>query len=243
MNKVNAIDHLSVSSIGKAMNCPRSWWCSYVLKKDRPSSGAAQFGSQYDKIIGKRLNTKCHKDDPITGSLAPGVEDAVTGYLSQPHAFRSATDSQMPIYISPSEWNVMAEMLGFWSEIPYPITGYIDLYDSKSRSLTDLKTSSSKRKSFMWGVQVLIYSLATQANSAGIHLMTKTKTPAYYDMPVPVTPDSQRWAMQIFAHQAALIKQWLVEGAGEHLPRVPDYYCSWCAEELECPACNIILGG
>lgn len=243
MNKVNAIDHLSVSSIGKAMNCPRSWWASYILKKDRPSGGAAQFGSQYDQIIGKRLNTKCHKEEPVTGGLADGVEEAVNGYLSQPHAFRSATDSQLPIHISPSEWEVMAEMLGMYSEIPYPITGYIDLYDSNKRALVDLKTSSSKRTTFMWGMQVLIYSLATQANEARIHLMTKTKTPAYYDLPVPVTPTSQQWAMQIFAHQAALIKQWLVEGAGEHLPRVPDYWCHWCAEELECPACNIILGG
>jgi hypothetical protein len=175
--------------------------------------------------------------------LADGVEEAVNGYLSQPHAFRSATDSQLPIHISPSEWEVMAEMLGMYSEIPYPITGFIDLYDSNKRALVDLKTSSSKRTTFMWGLQVLIYSLATQANEARIHLMTKTKTPAYYDLPVPVTPTSQAWAMQIFAHQAALIKQWLVEGAGEHLPRIPDYYCSWCAEELECPATNIILGG
>ena len=243
MNKVNAIDHLSVSSIGKAMDCPRSWWCSYILKKDRPSSGAAQFGSQYDQIIGKRLNTKCHKEEAVSGGLADGVEEAVNGYLSQPHAFRGATDSQLPINISPSEWGVMAEILGMYSEIPYPITGFIDLYDSNKRALVDLKTSSSKRTTFRWALQVLIYSLATQANEAEIHLMTRTKTPAYYRLPVPVTPTSQAWAMQIFAHQVALIKQWLVEGAGEHLPRVPGFYCEWCAEELECPATNIILGG
>lgn len=242
MNKLNVIDHVSVSSIGTAMSCPRQWWAKYVLKLDKPSGEAANFGSQYDQIIGKRLNTKCHKEDQMS-ELCEGVEEAVTGYLCQPHAFKTATDSQVPINISPAEWEILAEMHGFYSEIPWPITGFIDLWDAKNRIIVDLKTSKAKRTTFMWGLQVLIYSLAMQSKEARIHLMTRTKTPAYYDMMVPVTQDSVRWAMQLFSHQAMQIKQWLIEGAGDHLPRIPDYYCGWCPEELHCPAGNIILGG
>jgi len=236
------IDHYSVSSINLAANCPRAWWAKYVLKLDMASSMAANFGSQYDQLISKKLGCKVHKDDKI-GPVADGVEDAVTGYLCQPHAFKQATDAQMPINILPGQWQVLAEMHGFYASIERPITGFIDLYDANERVVVDLKTSGSKRTSFNWALQVLIYSLAKQANQAKVHLMTKTKVPAYYEFTVPVTAESKRWAMQVFTNQANQIERWLKNGAGDELPRTPDYWCSWCPESLTCPAMNLILGG
>jgi len=203
---------------------------------------AASFGSQYDQMIGKRLKVICMKEERESAPV-DGVEEAVAGYLSQPHAFLTATHSQVPIHITPGQWNVMAEVYGFYAEISKPIIGFIDLFDENTRELNDLKTSSAKRTSLWWAVQVLTYALAKQANKAGIHLMTRTKVPAYYNFIVPTTPENFKWAMQILTHHANLIEGWLRDGAGDHLPRTPDYYCGWCAEKLSCPAQSVILGG
>lgn len=242
MNKSNLIDHYSVSSINLAADCPRSWWAKYVLKLDTVSSGAASFGSQYDQMIGKRLKTICMKEEKM-GAPIEDVEEAVSGYLCQPHAFLDATHSQVPIHITPNQWNVMADIRGFYAEIKKPIVGYIDLFSDKTRRIVDLKTSSAKRTNAKWAMQVLIYSLAKQANEARIHLMTRTKVGAYYDFMVPTTEANYIWAMKVFTHYANLIEGWLEEGAGDHLPQTEGYFCSWCPERLTCPTQSVLLGG
>lgn len=181
-------------------------------------------------------------DKPI-GTLVEGVEDAVSGYLCQEHAFRTATQSQVPINITPGQWEMMGEIHGFSAEIARPIVGFIDLYDPATRSLIDLKTSSAKRTSWTWAMQVIIYAMAKQANSARIHLMTRTATAKYYDFLVPVNKTNIKWAMQAFTHHANMIEQWLADGAGDHLPRTPDYWCGWCPAKMDCPAQAVILGG
>jgi len=237
-----SIDHYSVSSVTTAMGCPRQWWCKYQLKMDAPAGEAASFGSQFDQMVSKRLGCKIHKDDK-PGSPVEGVEEAVAGYLSQPWAMKSATDAQMPINISPGQWGVIAEMNGLYSEIQRPIIGFIDLFDAANRVVVDLKTSSSKRTSENWALQVLIYSIAKQASEAKIHLMTRTKVPAYYEFMIPINPRSTKWAVQLMSYWIANIERWLKDGAGDELPRTPGFYCSWCPEALECPAQSLILGG
>lgn len=234
------IDHYSVSSINQAASCPRGWWVKYVLKQEQPSSDAASFGTQYDQVVSQRLGCIAHKESKM-GGLIEGVEEAVSGYLCQPHALKSATHAQVPINITQGQWGVMAEIHGFYAEIKHPIVGFIDLYDAANRTIVDLKTSKSKRTTPGWAMQVLIYALAKQANSARIHLMTRTKVPAYYDFNVPVTRDSYRWAMQLFTYWANQIDQWIENGAGDELPRLPDYHCSWCPEALVCPATNLLV--
>ena len=236
------IDHLSCSSINLAINCPRSWWAKYMLGKSVPSSEAASFGSQYDVVVSKLIGAKTHKEEK-PGSILPGVQEAAELYLEQGHAFKDATDSQVKIDISPGQWAYLGEMLGIPTEIKFPITGFIDLFDRETRKLIDLKTSSSKRTSASWALQVLIYSLATQATEAGIHLMTRTKTPAFYNFLVPVSDDNLRWAMNLFTFYANLIEGWIETGAGEELPRQEGFWCSWCPENMECPAKHVILGG
>jgi CRISPR/Cas system-associated exonuclease Cas4 (RecB family) len=236
------IDHVSCSSINLAIQCPRAWWAKYVLGKSVPSSEAASFGSQYDTVVSKLIGAKNHKEEK-TGEILPGVEEAAQMYMEQDHAFKSATDSQVKINIAPGQWAYMGETLGIPTEISFPITGFIDLLDTNSRSLVDLKTSSSKRTSASWAMQVLIYAIATQANEARIHLMTRTKTPAFYNFMVPVSEDNLRWAMNLFTFYTQQIEKWLNAGAGEELPRQEGFWCSWCPENLECPAKHVILGG
>ena len=237
-----SIDHYSVSSVTTAMSCPRQWWCRYLLKLDTPAGEAASFGSQFDEEVSKRLGCKVHKEGK-PGARVEGVDEAVAGYLSQPWAMKSATDAQLPINITPGQWGVIAEMSGLYSEIQRPIIGYIDLFDANSRTVVDLKTSSSKRTSENWALQVLLYSIAKQAREAKVHLMTRTKVPAYYEFMVPINPRSTRWAVQMMSYHIAQIERWLKDGAGDELPRTPSYSCSWCPEALECPAQNLILGG
>lgn len=235
------IDHHSISSITTAMSCPRQWWGKYVLKLETVSGEAASFGSHFDQSVGAALKTKVHKEEKRQYLPNPDVEEAVRGYLSQPWSFKEAADSQYPINITPGQWGVIAEMHGLYSEIKYPIIGYIDLINRVERKLVDLKTSSAKRVSFYWPLQVLTYSEATQAQTAEIHLMTRTKVPAYYRILVPVTNESRKWAVQIVSYWIARIEEWLERGAGEELPRYPDYHCNWCAEALKCPAKNLTL--
>ena len=242
---MHKIDHYSVSSINLAANCPRSWWSKYILKQDSESGEAASFGTEYDQCIGAKLGCTNHKPDGKSSNWSYNVEVAADSYLLQPHAFRQATDTQLKITVSPAQWNIMAETYGFYAEIRYPIIGYTDLYDRVNRVVVDLKTSSAKRAPYNWALQVLIYALALQANDARVHLMTRTKVPAYYDFKVPVTPDTLRWAMQTFTAQANQIERWLDGGAGDELARTPDPgygYCSWCCDKQNCPAQNLILG-
>lgn len=238
----NILDHYSVSSVTLASNCPRAWWAKYVLKLDTAPSVAASFGTQYDQLVAQSLKCNDHKGYEHIVPLE-GVQEAVQGYLCQPHAFKTATDSQVSINITPTQWAVLAEMHGFYAGIERPIIGFIDLWDAKNRRIVDLKTSSSKRTTYNWALQVLIYSLAMQAASAGIHLMTRTKTPAYYEFIVPINRESTTWAMTLMTDQINQIEGWLKNGAGDELPRRPDYWCSWCPEALTCPATNLILGG
>jgi hypothetical protein len=232
MNMINKIDHFSVSSVQKWADCPRSWWSKYILDMDLPSSEAASFGSQYDQLIGERLGFKSAK--PV-GELVEGVEDAVAGYFSQPHAIKKASGAQVEIRITPEQWAIFGEMHDVCAEITKPITGYIDLCVDFESKLVDLKTSQRAGMNGKWAFQVLIYALAKQFCQARIHLMTRTKTPAFYDYMVFVHKATLGWAISNFTFYARQIETALVEGHGE-LARNPDYYCSWCAEKLTCPA-------
>lgn len=232
MSLLNKIDHYSVSSVQKWADCPRSWWVKYILDMDLPSSEAASFGSQYDQLIAERLGFKSEK--PI-GDLVEGVEDAVSGYFTQPHAMKKATGAQTEIRITPEQWMVFGEMHDLCVEIKKPIIGYIDLCDDLESKLVDLKTSSRAGMQAKWAFQVLLYALAKQFAQARIHLFTRTKNPAYYDYMVFVSKEAMAWVITNFTFYANQIEKALVEGHGE-LARNPDFYCSWCPEKLDCPA-------
>lgn len=231
MNLLNKIDHYSVSSVQKWADCPRSWWAKYILDLDLPSSEAASFGSQYDQLISQKLGLN---NEPMK-ELLEGVEDAVAGYLSQPHAMKKATGAQVEIRITPEQWAIFGEMHDLCVEIKKPITGYIDLCDDLESKLVDLKTSKRAGMQGKWAFQVLIYALAKQFCQARIHLMTRTKTPAYYDYMVFVSKEALAWAITNFTFYANQIEKALEEGHGE-LARNPDFYCDWCPEKLDCPA-------
>lgn len=230
MSLLNKIDHISVSSIQKWIDCPRSWWVKYVLGLDTPSSEAASFGSQYDQLISKKLG---FETEPMKQPLVDGVEDAVAGYFSQPYAMKDATGAQGKVFITPDQWAVHGEILGLSVEIFKPILGYIDLENRLRGILTDLKTSTRAGAQNKWAFQVLTYALERQYQQAEIHLMTRTKTPAWYRYRVPVTPESLRWMMGTFTFYAKQIEDALRSGNGETLPCRPDYYCGWCADQ-EC---------
>lgn len=248
-NLLNRVQHHSVSSILKFKNCPRSWWADKVLDLKRESSVAASFGSQYDQLIAHKLGLKpsdVREDDiPIEEQeLLPGVEEAVNLYFQQPHAVKKASSAQKKISIKQHEWILFAEELGISSELKKPVIGYIDLIEQNGiqQSIIDLKTSSRRGMRSDWALQVLIYCIAEQINFGKIQLMTKTKTPAYYQYPVIVTEETKAWAMNTFAFYANQIEAALENGSGENLSRNPDYYCAWCGEELDCPAKQACIG-
>jgi hypothetical protein len=250
----NKVSHYSVSSVNSFRNCPRGWWIQKILEQSLPSSAAASFGNQYDELVAHKLGLepmdvrsrdkgKLH----ITKqNLVDGVADAVAGYLIQPHAVKKeeAFAAQKMIHIDPSAWAILAEELGLSLDIAKPIVGYIDLISKVSlrRKITDLKTSSRKGMRADWAFQDLIYCIAENCIEADIHLMTTTKVPAYYKYPVIVNNETKAWAMKNFTYAAQAIERALKEGSGENLPAYPDYWCSWCADKLECPAKGAFVG-
>ena len=243
----NKIQHYSVSSILKWKNCPRSWWVDKVLGMSKPPSEAASFGSQYDQLIAYKLGLKPADtrgdETPIEKQeLAEGVEEAVNLYFEQEHSVKKAIYAQKKIEIKPHEFTLFTEELGLVSKIQKPIIGYIDLLEQKGiqTSIVDLKTSSRKGMRADWAFQLLIYCVAMQIDFAKIHLCTKTKIPAFYQYSVPVTKQSKIWALASFAWYANQIEKALVNGSGEGLARNPDYWCSWCGEEQDCPARQIV---
>lgn len=225
MSLLNKIDHLSVSSILKWIDCPQSWWAKYVDGVDAPTTEAASFGSQFDQLVSHQLG-KGEKPE----NLLEGVEDAVVGYMSQPFAMKEITGAQEKVWITPDQWAVHGEIFGISTEIFKPVLGYIDLENALRGKLVDLKTSSRAGAQAKWAFQVLIYAIERQYRSAEIHLMTRTKTPAYYQYRVPVHEESIRWAMSQFAFYAKQIENALRSGNGENLPRNADYWCNWCGD-------------
>ena len=242
---MNRINHYSVSSILKWKNCPRSWWADKVLGMKKESSFAASFGSQYDQLIAYKLglkpSDKREDDTPIEEQeLVEGVEQAVELYFQQDHAVKKedAKSTQKKIEIKPHEFTLFAEELGLSLEIKKPIIGYIDLIEQRGiqTSIIDLKTSSRRGMRSDWAFQLLIYCIAEQIDFAKIQLMTKTKTPAFYQYPIIVTPEAKAWALSTFSFYANQIEQALKDGSGDSLSRNIDYWCSWCGELDECPA-------
>ncbi len=240
MSLLNKIHHYSISSLQLWADCPRSWWEKYVLGNEQPSSEAASFGSQFDQVISTRLgfpaiNKKTGKPEKM-GPLLEGVEEAVEGYFAQPFAIKKATGCQEKIDISPDQWAVLGEICALSLQIDKPITGYIDVSVANESLLVDLKTSKRAGMQPKWAFQVLVYAIAKQFNQARIHLMTRTKTPAYYDYMVFLTPETKKWAMMNFTYYANQIEAALRKGDSEELARNPDFYCSWCPAAVDCPA-------
>ena len=242
---INKIAHHSFSSISKFINCPFSWWSEKVLDRKMPSSAAASFGSQFDQLVADKLGltpTDTRGDDtPISEQvLVEGVEEAADAYLLQPWAVKKgeATSAQKKIYITPEMWAMFGEMLGLSLEIQKPILGYMDLVKrvGVQKTVIDLKTSKRKGMRVDWALQILEYALAEQAPAGEIHLMTTTKTPAFYRYPIIVSDDTKRWAMTYLTYYINMIERVLEGGSGEGLPRKADYWCNWCAENLECTA-------
>lgn len=231
------LKHYSVSSIALATQCPKSWWLKYGddgVTVPRMYTQAANFGSQYDTLISARLGLGeglSHYD-----LKEPGVDKAVDSYFKQKHAMTSATDAQLMIEIMPDQWAAICRRYGLNLAIDRPIIGYIDLWDGKAKRIVDLKTSTSKRMTPDWALQLLIYSLAMNAKAAEIHLLARTKKPTHYRFTVPLTEENYRWAIVRFTYAAQLISHWLRKDIGDFLPQLPDYYCSWCPGFNDCPA-------
>jgi len=241
MDKLNAINHYSVSSLETWVSCPVSWWSKYVLKETTPSTSAASFGSAFDKAVGEAFNLKPEdsREDEKEIVLSPEdkeeLEAMVNGYLSQPWAIKNPSFIQRKILVPPSHFESLTGGLGLSLSIKRPILGYIDIGSDADMKLVDLKTSSRQGMQVKWAFQLLVYALATQFTTAEIHLGTRTKKPGFFRYYVPVDKATLSWAASYFAFYASQIEAALEMGCSEGLPCRPDYYCSWCARNLSCP--------
>lgn len=251
MNLSHKVTHYSVSSNKSFTNCAFGWWLDKVEGQKLPSSETASFGNQFDELITHRIGLTAHdkrdfdSEKPITEQvLLDGVAEAVDGYMLQPWAVKKGETlyAQKKIEILPHEWSILAEELGLCLEIKKPVVGYIDhiKIDGLRRIVVDQKTSKMKGMRYDWASQLGIYGIAENIQFGEIHLMTRTKVPAYYKYPVLIGDDLKRAVMVKFTYIANLIEKALEQGSGEMLPRTPDYWCNWCPAKLECPAKGIV---
>lgn len=233
----SVVKNLSFSSLSKFAECPRSWWVHYIDENRSAPTEAASFGSQFDQVISNRLGIGEKPEEEVLD----GVEDLANFYLCQPGAWTSAEEAQKKIELSPNQFEFLAEQLGLTVQgLRFPFIGYLDLLRRSKGvvEILDLKTSSRSEFRPSWAMQVFgIYSLATGAQRAEVHLLVRLKNgPKMMVYTFRPTKDTWVWAVRWIDYWSARVNHALDENAGEELPRNPGYYCGWCAEQFDCPA-------
>jgi len=83
------MDHLSYSSVEKALACPRNWFYKYVLKQDLPAGDAASFGKAFDAAVADALGL-APGDAKTPAEKVEGVDEAVSLYLASDVGWKRA---------------------------------------------------------------------------------------------------------------------------------------------------------
>jgi hypothetical protein len=224
------IKHLSFSSLSLWAQCQGAWWEKYIENRETVSD-AARFGSAFDQAISKRMGLISEIKDTYDG-----IDSAVNFYFAQPWAWGKADAAQKEINITPQQWETASEMLEAESEIFLPIVGYVDLIRNEGivKKIVDIKTSSRAGWRSSWGLQLMLYALAENAQVAEIHLLvTGKKCPTAHRYVIPVTPAKLKWCMETLGCWAKQIADYK---KGTPLNLSGGYWCSWCPKRLNCVA-------
>lgn len=242
------IGHHSFSSLSTLMDCPRMFYASYVMREKTAPGEAAKFGSQFDQVVATKAGLLNLSD--VEGPLAEGMEEAVATYMAAPGVrsmISRAKGYQTKIELTPDQWEGYADLHGAAGagRISVPYIGYIDLHGVDEVGLKkwvlDLKTSSRKGFQAKWALQSTLYGLHQGASTAHVHLLTRTKVPAVYRYQWPVTSAWVQWSLNTLGFYAKLATDVEKADSAESLPAKPDYYCSWCSQQLTCQAAKAEL--
>ena len=239
------IPHLSFSSIEHWMNCPTSWWSTYILDEKLPAGSAAAFGKKFEELLTHRLgladDPKLNPEDPEQAEIIKAVEV----YQRWGRAWKSAEEAQKRIEISPDAWSNYADYYGVDSSIPVPLIGFTDLQrrmdDGVRLEILDLKTSGFSGFKASWAVQLTLYAMAERAYQVSVHQFVKTKTPKCEAYTWVVGKPEIAWMMTYIGAAAKQIGAALEKNDMGSLPRTPgrnamQKHCDWCPRQLDCTA-------
>ena len=209
--------HLSASSIGMLMRCPRQFQHRYIRgEKERPGE-AIVLGSFFHETLewNYRTKIKSHVDQPLDDALQyfhdvavpkvieenGGIDNIAWDDPTKPEACVSDAERVTTAYyrhVVPRIQPTATEQK-FTIEVPgveVPVIGYIDTQEEERNLDTKTGRSASRKVKPSWQLQGRMYSFATQKPTE-YHSVSRAKTPTIVtavesaDMIVPVPTEQQ----------------------------------------------------
>jgi hypothetical protein len=246
------IPHLSASSIGMLMRCPRQYQHRYLRdEKERPGGNLA-IGGFFHKTLEWNYVQKIdsHRDQPLSDAIQYLHDEAVpkvieesggTDWIVWDTTFEDARSDAERITgayyravvprIQPTE--VERKFAIDVPGVEVPVIGYIDVQDAER--VIDTKTGKqvSKKVKPSWQLQGRTYSFATQKPTE-YHSISRAKTPNIITaleseaMVVPVPTDAQMTEFTRLVNTAADLIRYFMErfGLDEEWPTwgaIPDF--------------------
>ena len=255
--------HLSQSSIGMLMRCPRQFQHRYLRgEKEKPGESIV-IGSMFHETIEWKYRSKIdsHVDAPLSDAVQYLQDVAVPTVLeSEGGADNIAWDSDLDAARSDAEritsayYQTVVPRIQpvsveqeFRIEIPgveVPVIGYLDVQDADRVLDTKTGKQASRKVKPSWHLQGRLYSFAAQKPTE-FHSISRAKTPTIVTgleseaMIVPVPTEGQ---MQNVIHTvqtaANLIRYFMLTfGPDEEWPTwgaIPD----WSRNVLPCDMCG-----
>ena len=259
----DVLKHLSASSIGMLMRCPRQFQHRYLRgEKERPGE-AIVVGSFFHETLEWNYKTKIesHVDQPLSDAVQYLHDVAIPKVINEEGgADWIAWDSDLPSATSDAEritsayYQTVVPRIQpteteqkFSIEIPgveVPVIGYIDVQDEARVLDTKTGRQASRKVKPSWQLQGRLYSFAVRKPTE-FHSISRAKTPTIVTaleseaMVVPVPTDGQVGNLVHTVQTAAsLIRYFLATiGPDEEWPTwgsIPD----WSRNVLPCDMCG-----
>jgi PD-(D/E)XK nuclease superfamily len=257
------LNHLSASSIGMLMRCPRQFQHRYLRgEKERPGESLVIGGSFHNTLEWNYLTKiQSHVDQPIEDALQYFYDVAMPKAIEEnggadnikwddkPEAAVSDAERITAAYyrhVVPRIQPTATEQK-FTIEVPgveVPVIGYIDVQEEDRVLDTKTGKQASRKVKPSWMLQGRTYSFAVQKPTE-FHSVSRAKTPTIVtalessDMIVPVPTETQMGEFTHLVNVAAdLIRHFLdTYGVDDEWPTwgaIPD----WSRNVLPCDMCG-----
>lgn len=257
------VRHLSASSIGMLMRCPRQFQHRYLRgEKERPG-GNLVIGSFFHETLAWNYGTKIesHVDQPLADAVQYLQDVAVPAVLEENggpemivwdttfDAARKDAERITSAYyrtVVPRVQPVAVEQkftIDF-PEVPVPVIGYVDTEELERVIDTKTGRSVSKKVKPSWQLQGRLYSFARQKPTE-YHSISRAKTPAICTaleseamiVPVPTQGQMNETARIVRTAADLIVYLYSTLGPDEEWPTwgaIPD----WSRNVLPCDMCG-----
>jgi len=244
--------HLSASSIGMLMRCPRQFQHRYLRgEKERPGESIV-IGSIFHEALNWNYKQKVvsHRDEPLADAIQFLQDEAVPKVIEEEGGVDNIRwDSDLDTVRSDAERitgayyrNVVPRIQPFATEqkfeveipgVEVPIIGYIDCQESNRVIDTKTGKQASRKVKPSWALQGRLYSFATQKPTE-YHSVSRAKTPTIVtaleseQMVVPVPTPQQMDNLSVTVQTAAALVRYFLAtiGLDEEWPTwgaIPDF--------------------